>query len=141
MLSFAYPLPTFAANLYAKTASPSFVSKLIPKVLELYPDIPALGSPYNPVNVSKDDRFYGPKNQYKRLASLFGDGAFETGRRLLLDAYIAHDKEYPVYNYRFTTNTPGTDPAFGVYHGSDIPFGKSHPSRAQSVNINRPNMI
>src|ERR1700733_2511018 len=85
---------TFAENLYDKAASLSFQTKLIPKLLKLYPDVPALGSPYNPVNVSKDDRFYGPTNQYKRLASIYGDGLLQSGRRLLLDAYIAKDKEY-----------------------------------------------
>ena len=114
---------TFAENLYDKAASLSFQTKLIPKLLKLYPDVPALGSPYNPVNVSKDDRFYGPTNQYKRLASICGDAIFQSVRRLLLDAYIAKDKEYPAYNYLFTANTPGAEPALGVYHSSEIPFG------------------
>ena len=120
-----FVLNAFAANLYDKAASPSFQTKLIPELLKLYPDVPALGSPYNPVNVSKDDRFYGPTNQYKRLASIYGDGLFQSGRRLLLDAYIAKYKEYPAYNYLFTANTPGAKPALGVYHSSEIPFGTS----------------
>ena len=125
-------LATFAANLYANTASPSFVTTVIPQLLALYPDIPAQGSPYNPVNVSKDDRFYGPTNQYKRLASLYGDGLFESGRRLLLDAYTARDTEYPAYNYLFTANIPGLDPALGVPHGSELYFGRSSPRESHS---------
>lgn len=96
----------------------------MPELLKLYPDIPALGSPFAPVNVSKNDRFYGPTNQYKRLSALFGDGLFQAGRRLLLQAYIARDKNYPVYNYLFTANTPGASPALGVYHSSEISFGE-----------------
>ena len=60
-------------------ASPAFKTKLIPKLLRLYPDDPAIGSPYAPVNASKSDRFYGPKNQYKRVASILGDTVFNSG--------------------------------------------------------------
>ena len=115
---------TIAANLYDGAASPSFITKQIPELLKLYPDIPALGSPYDPVNVSKDDRFYGPTSQYKRLASVSGDALFQSGRRLLLDAFIAEGREYPAYNYLFTADTPGADPALGVFHSSEISFGK-----------------
>jgi len=115
---------TIAANLYDEAAPPSFITQQIPELLKLYPDIPALGSPYNPVNVSKDDRFYGPTNQYKRLASMVGDGIFQSGRRLLLDAFLAEDREYPAYSYLFTADTPGADPALGVYHSSELFFGR-----------------
>ncbi|KAF8334763.1 Carboxylesterase family-domain-containing protein [Cantharellus anzutake] len=53
--------------------------RLFKGLLGLYPDIPAIGSPYDPVGVSKDDRFFGPNNQYKRAASLFGDVVFHSG--------------------------------------------------------------
>jgi hypothetical protein len=101
---------------------------VIPKLLRLYPDNPALGSPYDPVGVSKDDRFYGPTNQYKRLASLYADGLFHSGRRLLLDEYVKRNKTPSVYNYLFTANTPGANPALGVYHASELAFGKSRLS-------------
>jgi len=60
-------------------ASPAFKTKLIPELLRLYPDDPTIGSPYAPVNASKSDRFYGPKNQYKRVASILGDTVFNSG--------------------------------------------------------------
>jgi hypothetical protein len=50
------------------------------QVLQLYPDDPALGSPYDPVGYPKSYRFYGPNNQYKRLASIIGDVIFQSGR-------------------------------------------------------------
>ena len=92
------------------------------------------------MGASKDDRFYGPTNQYKRVASLFGDGILESGRRQLLDAYISQDADYPAYSYHFATNTPGTPPPLGVYHASEIAFGKPPPSKARLVDANHLNM-
>jgi len=46
------------------------------------------------------------------------------GRRLLLDGYIKKSRHYPVYNYLFTEYTPGTPPALGVWHGTDIAYGE-----------------
>jgi hypothetical protein len=68
-----------AANLYDSPPAPGFLKTIIPALLKLYPDNPAIGSPYDPVGVSKTDRFYGPTNQYKRIASLSGDALFESG--------------------------------------------------------------
>ncbi|KAF9516356.1 hypothetical protein BS47DRAFT_1315433 [Hydnum rufescens UP504] len=92
------------------------------QLLQLYPDDPAFGSPYDPVGYPKNYRFYGPNNQYKRLASIVGDVIFQSGRRLLIDTYLAEDKECPVYSYLFTQNTPTIPPAYGVKHGSEIEY-------------------
>lgn len=67
------------ANLYDNQASFTYTTKLLPELLKLYPDDPALGSPFNPMNVSNTDRFYGPTNQYKRLSAMVGDGIFQSG--------------------------------------------------------------
>ncbi|KAF8313065.1 alpha/beta-hydrolase [Clavulina sp. PMI_390] len=93
-------------------------------LLELYPDDPSLGSPYAPINVSLSYRFFPPltTNQFKRFAAMLGDSIFQAGRRLLLDAYIAKNQSYPAWNYLFVQNTPGANPAKGVYHASEIPF-------------------
>jgi len=113
---------THNGGLYDANASPAFKEKVLPELLRLYPDDPTVGSPYNPVNASKSDRFYGPTNQYKRIASILGDALFNAGRRLLLKAYIGKDVYYPVYNYLFTQATSTLPPAFGVYHFSEIAF-------------------
>jgi hypothetical protein len=66
-------------GLYDKDASPAFNATILPKLLQLYPDDPTVGSPYSPVGTSKSDRFYGPTNQYKRIASILGDTIFNAG--------------------------------------------------------------
>lgn len=64
---------------YDADASPAFNATIIPKLFRLYPDNPIVGSPYDPVGISKSDRFYGPTNQYKRAASIIGDTLFDSG--------------------------------------------------------------
>jgi len=90
--------------------------------LSLYPDDPAQGSPYDPIGASPTDRFYGPTNQYKRISSLLGDTVFQSGRRSLLQAYVRHQSDIQAYSYLFATNVPGTNPALGVPHASELNF-------------------
>lgn len=63
---------------------------MIPKLLQAYPDDPTVGSPYAPINTSASDRFYGPKNQYKRAASIFGDQFINSGVPLVTVANHAN---------------------------------------------------
>ncbi|KAF8313074.1 alpha/beta-hydrolase [Clavulina sp. PMI_390] len=131
-------IPAIEADLYLNAASSkTFDKSLIPTLVKLYPDNPALGSPFAPLTVSPSYRFYEPlaTNQYKRNAAVFGDSLFQAGRRLLLDAYLAIDKRYPAYNYHFVQNTPGATPALGVYHSSEISYvyGKYATLNATSV--------
>lgn len=63
-------------------ATTSFPS-VLQQVLQLYPDDPSLGSPYDPTNTTASYRFYGGTNQYKRLASLVGDLLFQSGELLV----------------------------------------------------------
>ncbi|KAF8322026.1 alpha/beta-hydrolase [Clavulina sp. PMI_390] len=120
-------IPSIEDHVYLNNASASAMNgTILTKLLELYPDNPALGSPFAPPIVPPSYRFYEPlsTNQYKRLAAMFGDSIFHAGRRLLLDAYLKKDKFYPVYNYLFVQNIPGMDPALGVYHSAEIQFGE-----------------
>lgn len=131
-------------------------TSLYDEVLRLYPDDPTLGSPFDPVGLNKSDRIYGPTNQYKRAAAIFGDTAFQSGqypmpfvkgtatymfplrilgRRALLDAYITIDEFYPAYTYLFTQPTAGAPPAAGVSHGSEISFGMNHISCSNLMHI------
>ncbi|KAF8334771.1 Alpha/Beta hydrolase protein [Cantharellus anzutake] len=111
----------YVGNLSAATPEQT---KLFKVLLKLYPDIPAIGSPYNPVGASKDDRFFGQNNQYKRAASLFGDGAYQSGRRALLDTYVKRNVDYPAWTYLYTQVIPDTPAYLGVYHGSEAPSGE-----------------
>ncbi|KAF8331132.1 Alpha/Beta hydrolase protein [Cantharellus anzutake] len=98
-------------------------TKLFKGLLELYPDIPAIGSPYDPVGVSKNDRFFGPNNQFKRAASLFGDIVLHSGRRALLDAYLRRGAHYPAWTYLYTQVIPGVPVYLGAFHGVSFLFG------------------
>ncbi|KAF9516357.1 hypothetical protein BS47DRAFT_1390812 [Hydnum rufescens UP504] len=116
----------FETSLYISRPSAQILADFN-QLLQLYPDDPALGSPYDPVGYPKSYRFYGPNNQYKRLASIMGDVASNlattcTGRRLLIGTYLAEDKECPVYSYLFTQNTPTIPPAYGVMHGTEVAY-------------------
>ncbi|KAF8313066.1 alpha/beta-hydrolase [Clavulina sp. PMI_390] len=131
-------VPVIESGLYINNATEGSLTKtLVPDLLKLYPDNPALDSPFAPLTVSPSYRFYEPlaTNQYKRYAAVLGDSIFQAGRRLLLDAYLARDKFYPVYNYLFVQNTPGATPALGVYHSSEIQYvyGKFAALNATSV--------
>lgn len=55
------------------------VASMVDRLFQLYPNIPALGSPYAPVNISVDDPIFGPGNQFKRIASFFGDVLLVSG--------------------------------------------------------------
>ncbi|KAF8334758.1 Alpha/Beta hydrolase protein [Cantharellus anzutake] len=109
---------TYVGNLSVATPEQRKLFKIL---LELYPDVPAIGSPYDPVGVSKDDRFFGPNNQFKRAASLLGDFIFHGGRRALLDSYVKHDVYYPAWTYLYTQVTPGVPAYLGIFHGSEVP--------------------
>lgn len=63
-------------------ATTSFPS-VLQQVLQLYPDDPSQGSPYDPTNTTTSYRFYGGTNQYKRLSSLMGDLLFQSGELLV----------------------------------------------------------
>lgn len=51
---------------------------LFNQTLALYPDVPAIGSPYDPLDTSPSDRLFGPASQFKREASIYGDLFFES---------------------------------------------------------------
>ncbi|KAK7040281.1 hypothetical protein VNI00_009748 [Paramarasmius palmivorus] len=65
------------------------------QLLELYPDVPALGSPYNTGNET-----FGLGSQFKRSAAITGDLMFHSVRRLWTKAAV--DAGLKVYGYLFT---------------------------------------
>ncbi|KAL1760978.1 Alpha/Beta hydrolase protein [Schizophyllum commune] len=80
----------------------------------LYPEDPALGSPYGTGN----ETFFGA--QFKRAASLYGDIHFQAPRRRYIEAAIA--KGIPAWSYIWFQQPPGAEDWEGVYHTSEIPY-------------------
>ncbi|KAJ7219550.1 extracellular triacylglycerol lipase precursor [Mycena pura] len=87
------------------------------RMLQLYPDIPALGSPYNTGNET-----FGLSSQFKRSASLFGDIFFIAQRRAL--SQIAVTQGIKSFGYSFTDPPPPNEfPVFwGVPHATDANY-------------------
>uniref|UniRef100_A0A8H7XNH5 Carboxylic ester hydrolase n=1 Tax=Psilocybe cubensis TaxID=181762 RepID=A0A8H7XNH5_PSICU len=95
------------------------------QILRLYPDIPALGSPFNTGNQT-----FGLSSQYKRGAAILGDWIFQAPRRAMSTSL--REQGIPVYGYQFTEPTAispiAPDPrtvapgSIAVTHGAEIPF-------------------
>ncbi|KAF9531107.1 extracellular triacylglycerol lipase precursor [Crepidotus variabilis] len=89
------------------------LSSAIDHILELYPDVPALGSPYNTGNET-----FGLPTSYKRLSALLGDINFHSQRRGL--SHATSRVGVKTYAYLFIQPQPSIDPALGVAHASEI---------------------
>ncbi|PPQ91811.1 hypothetical protein CVT25_000260 [Psilocybe cyanescens] len=95
------------------------------QILRLYPDVPALGSPFGTGNNT-----FGLSSQYKRGAAILGDWIFQAPRRAMSTSLRAQG--IPVYGYHFTEPTAispiAPDPStvapgsIAVTHGAEIPF-------------------
>ncbi|KAJ7134800.1 extracellular triacylglycerol lipase precursor [Mycena epipterygia] len=84
------------------------LSSKIDELLALYPDDPALGSPYNTGNET-----FGLNSGWKRATSILGDLAFQSTRRMWLQVAAAGGSK--VYGYLLTQPQLG-DPSLGVDH-------------------------
>ena len=74
-------------------------NKTVSKLMELYPDDPELGCPFN----TGSERYAENGQQYKRGAAIVGDSAIHAGRRATTKYYASlpsHIRK-PVYSYRF----------------------------------------
>ncbi|TFK25302.1 triacylglycerol lipase 3 [Coprinopsis marcescibilis] len=87
----------------------------IERMLELYPDIPALGSPYG-----TGEELFGLPSAYKRLSALVGDIGFDSRRRQWMEA--ATNKGVKGYGYLFIQPQPLDNPADGVEHFAEVAF-------------------
>ncbi|KAK1219397.1 hypothetical protein PQX77_017922 [Marasmius sp. AFHP31] len=119
----------------------------IDRLLELYPDIPALGSPYNTGNET-----FGLPRGYKRWTSIHGDAAFDSQRRLWQQT--AANSGVKTYGYLFTQPQPDSGPLGGkalsvsisnptymfalpVTHAVDLPYVFRNVTRATDVSLSR----
>ncbi|KAJ6508441.1 triacylglycerol lipase 3 [Mycena sanguinolenta] len=91
------------------------LSDQIDELLVLYPDDPAMGSPY----FTGDDLF-GLDSGWKRATSLAGDLLFQSSRRMWLQAAASRGSK--VYSYLLTQPQLGGDPSLGVSHPSTLHY-------------------
>ncbi|KAJ7639770.1 extracellular triacylglycerol lipase precursor [Mycena polygramma] len=83
------------------------------KILQLYPNVTALGSPFNTGNET-----FGKSSQYKRASAIEGDIAFQAQRRFLTQTVAALGLKS--FSYLFTQ--PQMQSSLGISHGSELPF-------------------
>jgi len=92
----------------------------VDQLLQLYPDDPALGSPFN----TGDNDFGVPG--FKRSAAISGDVLFQAPRRAWIQA--ASGQGVKTFGYLFTQPQPNGLPIDGVFHSSEINFVYGAPS-------------
>ncbi|KIL63619.1 hypothetical protein M378DRAFT_660840 [Amanita muscaria Koide BX008] len=103
------------ANYSPPVVSPQTLQSHIQTLLQLYPDIPGLGSPYNTGNNT-----FGLSSVYKQFAAIFGDLVFQSQRRFWSQEYS--NAGIKTYGYLFTEPQTSSPPVLGVYHSSEVPF-------------------
>ncbi|RDX48924.1 extracellular triacylglycerol lipase precursor [Lentinus brumalis] len=87
----------------------------VASLMQLYPDNPALGSPFGTGNET-----FGFSSQYKRAAALLGDASFQGPRREWIQA--ASSAGVTTFGYHFTDQNAVTTPSKGVTHAIEIPY-------------------
>ncbi|KAJ7507024.1 esterase 1 [Mycena galericulata] len=110
---------------FVSMSSPSISSTTLENsveiLLQLYPDIPALGSPFSTGNDT-----FGLSPQYKRAAAIGGDLNFQSQRRLWIET--AANAGVKTFGYLFTEPQPNSSPALGVFHSSEIVYVYGAPN-------------
>ncbi|KAF4608114.1 hypothetical protein EYR40_000458 [Pleurotus pulmonarius] len=102
------------ANFTPSPFGPTVLAKDVETILKLYPDIPALGSPFGTGNET-----FGLSSQYKRTAAIFGDLSFQSQRRSWIQTLSKAGVK--TFGYLFT-DPQSSNPVNGVSHASEIPY-------------------
>ncbi|KAJ7878004.1 extracellular triacylglycerol lipase precursor [Mycena olivaceomarginata] len=79
-----------ALSLFSPSSSPTTLQDSIQTLLQLYPDIPALGSPFDTGNET-----FGLNSQFKRAAAIVGDSDFQSQRRFWMDTAANAGPTFP----------------------------------------------
>ncbi|KAK1219396.1 hypothetical protein PQX77_017921 [Marasmius sp. AFHP31] len=116
-------------NLSPPDVSAQTLNDATDRILELYPDIPALGSPFNTGNET-----FGLPQGYKRWAAINGDVSFQSQRRLWQQT--ASNAGVKTYGYLFTQPQPGNGPR-GVAHGTEVLYVFGGVTNATDVPLSR----
>lgn len=90
-------------------------------ILALYPDDPAVGSPYGTGSTTWPSLGL----QYKRYSSISGDLTMDAPRRLMAAAYASAGEK--VYSFRFDSPMENSTTKIGVGHFSDVGGPSSSP--------------
>ncbi|KAJ7912074.1 extracellular triacylglycerol lipase precursor [Mycena leptocephala] len=100
---------------YSLSSTPDIhLAEAVDRLLELYPDIPSLGSPF-----STGDDTFGLDSKFKRLAAITGDLWFQSQRRTW--SQVASKAGVKMFAYLFTDPAPPAFlPYFGVLHSLDV---------------------
>ncbi|KAF5350557.1 hypothetical protein D9756_008575 [Leucocoprinus leucothites] len=98
---------TIIANFSPPIVPASQLNDTADKLLKLYPDIPALGAPFNTGNET-----FGLSSQFKRAAALESDVAFHSQRRFFQQT--AASAGVKSWGYLFTQPQPGLPPSLEV---------------------------
>ncbi|KIM41288.1 hypothetical protein M413DRAFT_445322 [Hebeloma cylindrosporum] len=94
---------------------PAVLQQSADKLLQLYPDDPAVGSPFN-----TGTQTFGLPSSFKRGAALMGDLSFQSQRRSWIQT--ASRAGVKTFGYLFTQPQPNDNPAIGVSHSSEVLF-------------------
>uniref|UniRef100_A0A8H7Y3F6 Carboxylic ester hydrolase n=1 Tax=Psilocybe cubensis TaxID=181762 RepID=A0A8H7Y3F6_PSICU len=115
-------------DFFTTTTSPSLVSPVqladtIEQILRLYPDNPALGSPFGTGNNT-----FGLSSQYKRMSAIFGDFTIQSPTRTIMQNTIKAGVK--VFGYLFTdpdgvaipglANPNAAPGSVGVPHSAEV---------------------
>lgn len=101
--------------LYAPASSDPNLNTTVDKILELYPDIPSLGSPYG-----TGEELFGFESIYKRASAIQGDLTFGWPLRQWMQ--LAAKRNVTSFGYLLSHRNPLDEPALGVPHGAEIPY-------------------
>ncbi|KAJ7734185.1 extracellular triacylglycerol lipase precursor [Mycena maculata] len=115
-------------QLYSPSTSPATLEHSVSTLLKLYPNIPALGSPFDTGNDT-----FGLSPQHKRAAAILGDLSFLSQRRYWIKTAV--NLGVPVFGYLFTQPQPELAPALGVDHGADLTYVYGSPKDTSASSI------
>ncbi|KAJ6511528.1 extracellular triacylglycerol lipase precursor [Mycena vitilis] len=100
-------------------ASPSVLQNAVNTVVQVYPDVPALGCPFDTGNDT-----FGISSVFKQAAALVGDIVIQGPRRFWSQTASARGTQ--VFSYIFTDPQPENPPFLGVIgpvaHLSELPY-------------------
>ncbi|KAF8134051.1 extracellular triacylglycerol lipase precursor [Mycena galopus ATCC 62051] len=115
-------------TMFNPAVSEADLNASIAELLVLYPDDPALGSPFGTGNQT-----FGLSPVFKRAAAAFTDLYFLALRRFWMET--ATNTGVATFGYHYTEPESVTPPYDGVAHGSDVPYVYGDPADQSPASI------